>query len=207
MAASIARVALITGAAQGIGRATANKLASRGCSIVIADFNEDKGQQAAKDVAQQWGVQTKFVKVDVTQEQQVKDMISQATKLTGRVDYAANCAGICESVWDNEVDISVELFDKTHAINTKGLWLCQKHQALQMKTQEPRPISFSPPSSHQIPGQRGAIANVCSISGLHAAGLAAYTPSKWAAIGVTKTGAKFYGKGLIDVHLIPPLRY
>ena len=194
MAASLARVALITGAAQGIGRATANKLASRGVSVVFADMNEDKGQQAAKDVAQKWNVPTKFVKVDITQEQQVKDMIGQALKLTGRLDYSANCAGICESAWAEEESITVEQFDKTHAINTRGLWLCQKHQALQMRTQEPRTVSFNPPSQHPIQGQRGAIANVCSISGLHAAGLAAYTASKYAAIGVTKTGAKFYGQ-------------
>ena len=83
---------------------------------------------------------------------------------------------------------------RTYAINTRGLWLCQKHQALQMRKQEPRKVVFEPPTSLSVPGQRGAIANVCSISGLHAAGLAAYTASKYAAIGVTKTGAKFYGK-------------
>lgn len=112
MAASAARVALITGAAQGIGRATANKLASRGVSIVFADMNADKGHQAAKEVKDKFGVQTSFVKVDVTQEQQVKDMIAAALKVNGRLDYAANCAGICESVWAEEESITVELFDK-----------------------------------------------------------------------------------------------
>jgi 3(or 17)beta-hydroxysteroid dehydrogenase len=112
MAGAIGRVAFITGAAQGIGRATANKLASRGVSIVFADLNEDKGHQAATDVASKYGVKTKFVKVDVTQEQQVKDGIGQALKLSGRLDYAANCAGICESVWAEEESISVELFEK-----------------------------------------------------------------------------------------------
>jgi NAD(P)-dependent dehydrogenase (short-subunit alcohol dehydrogenase family) len=84
--------------------------------------------------------------------------------------------------------------DRTLAINTKGLWLCQKHQALQMRQQEPVAVSITPSSKHTVPGQRGAIANICSISGLHAAGLAAYTASKYAAVGVTKTGAKFYGE-------------
>lgn len=93
---------------------------------------------------------------------------------------------------------------RTHAINTRGLWLCQKYQALQMKSQEPYSISFSPKSSHPIPKQRGAIANVVSISGLQAAGLAAYTPSKYAAIGVTKNGAKFYGPQGIRVNAVCP---
>lgn len=112
MAAAAARVAFITGAAQGIGRATANKLASRGISVVLADMNKDKGHAAAKDIASQFGVKTKFVKVDVTQEQQVKDGIGEALKLTGRLDYAANCAGICESIWAEEESVTVDLFDK-----------------------------------------------------------------------------------------------
>lgn len=73
-----------------------------------------------------------------------------------------------------------------------------------MKTQEPRPISFSPECAHLIPGQRGVIANVVSISGLQAAGLAAYTPSKYAAIGITKNGAKFYGPDGIRVNALCP---
>ncbi len=73
-----------------------------------------------------------------------------------------------------------------------------------MKTQDTRAISFSPESAHPIPGQRGVIANVVSISGLQASGLAAYTASKYAAIGVTKNGAKFYGPEGIRVNAVCP---
>ena len=73
-----------------------------------------------------------------------------------------------------------------------------------MQKQEPRPILHTPASQHTIPGQRGAIANVVSISGLHAAGLAAYTPSKYAAAAVTKNGAKFYGPKGIRVNALCP---
>ena len=73
-----------------------------------------------------------------------------------------------------------------------------------MRTQEPRGVSFEPASEHKIPGQRGSIANVVSISGLQAAGLAAYTPSKYGAIGVTKNGAKFYGPDGIRVNALCP---
>ncbi|RVX71485.1 hypothetical protein B0A52_05057 [Exophiala mesophila] len=198
------RVALITGASGGIGEATAHKLASRGISIVLVDMNEERGHAVAKDVAQKWNVKTKFLKTDITQEEQVKDAVAAATEWTGRLDYAANCAGICESIWGEEESITVELFDRTHAINTKGLWLCQKYEALQMRKQEPRPISFEPPPRYEIPGQRGAIANIASISGLHAVGMAAYTASKYAAIGVTKNGAKFYGPAGIRVNALCP---
>jgi len=73
-----------------------------------------------------------------------------------------------------------------------------------MRKQEPRPISFTPATQYTIPGQRGSIANVVSISGLHAVGLAAYTPSKYAAVAVTKNGAKFYGPSGIRVNGLCP---
>lgn len=198
------RVAFITGASGGIGRATAHKLASRGVSIVLVDMNEEQGKKVAKEVAQKWEVKTKFLKTDITQEQQVKDAVAASTEWTGRLDYAANCAGICESIWGEEESITTELFDRTYAINTRGLWLCQKHQALQMRKQGPLQISFHPPAQHDIPGQRGAIANIASISGLHAVGMAAYTASKYAAIGVTKNGAKFYGPAGVRVNALCP---
>lgn len=73
-----------------------------------------------------------------------------------------------------------------------------------MQKQVPRAICFTPASKSNIPGQRGAIANVASISGLHAMGLAAYTPSKYAAIAVTKNGAKFYGPQGIRCNALCP---
>lgn len=105
-------VALITGAAGGIGRATAHKLASRGISIVIVDMDEEHGSRVADEIADQWNVQSKFLKVDITQEQQVREAVKSATEWTGRLDYAANCAGICESIWAEEESITTELFEK-----------------------------------------------------------------------------------------------
>ena len=112
MAAASIRVALITGAAGGIGRATAHKLASRGMSIVVVDMNERGGKETVQQVSDKWNVDSKFLKVDITQEQDVKRMVTAATDWTGRLDYAANCAGICESVWAEEESITTELFDK-----------------------------------------------------------------------------------------------
>ncbi|OAP58402.1 2,5-dichloro-2,5-cyclohexadiene-1,4-diol dehydrogenase [Fonsecaea erecta] len=197
-------VALVTGAASGIGRAVANKLARRGISLLLADRNQNQGSAAADDIAQKYRVRAKFQRVDVTQESEVKQLVAAALEFTGRLDYAANCAGICETVWDEEESITTELFDRTHAVNTRGLWLCQKYEALQMRSQQPRNVTFDPPSPVPIPGQRGSIANVVSISGLHAIGLAAYTPSKYGAAAVTKNGAKFYGPSGIRVNAVCP---
>lgn len=103
---------MVTGAAGGIGKATAHKLASRGVSIVIVDMNEKDGTQVAEEIAKKWNVRSKFLKVDITQEQAVKDAIASTLEWTGRIDYAANCAGICESIWAEEESITTELFDK-----------------------------------------------------------------------------------------------
>jgi NAD(P)-dependent dehydrogenase (short-subunit alcohol dehydrogenase family) len=73
-----------------------------------------------------------------------------------------------------------------------------------MKRQEPRSISISPAPPQQIAGQRGSIVNVASVSGLHAIGLAAYTPSKYAVVAVTKNGAKFYGPAGIRCNAVCP---
>ncbi len=152
MTSTAARAAFISGGGGGIGKATAHKLASRGILTVIVDMNEQEGHKVADGVAKKWDVKTKFLKVDITQERQITDAVVAATEWTGRIDYAANCAGICESVWAEEESITAELFercalyplsiladcDRTYAINTKGLWLSQKYQAFQMRTQEPR---------------------------------------------------------------------
>jgi NAD(P)-dependent dehydrogenase (short-subunit alcohol dehydrogenase family) len=106
------RVAFVSGGLGGIGKATAHKLASRGISIVLADMNEEEGHQAADDIAKKWSVKSRFVKLDVTQENQVRDAVKAATGWTGRIDYAANTAGICESTWAEEESITTEVFEK-----------------------------------------------------------------------------------------------
>lgn len=106
------RVAMITGAAGGIGEATAHKLASRGISVIVIDMNDRDGRRVSDEVAKKWNVRSRFLKVDITQEQQVKDAITATTEWTGRLDYAANCAGICESIWAEEESITTELFER-----------------------------------------------------------------------------------------------
>jgi 3-hydroxyacyl-CoA dehydrogenase/3-hydroxy-2-methylbutyryl-CoA dehydrogenase len=105
-------VALVTGGASGIGRAVANKLASRGVSIVIGDLNEEQGTKVAAEIAKEFNVRSHFHQVNVTQEAEVKALVEAATALTGRLDYAANCAGICEAIWEEEESITTELFDR-----------------------------------------------------------------------------------------------
>ncbi|KAH8691879.1 3-oxoacyl-reductase [Talaromyces proteolyticus] len=197
--------AIVTGGASGIGEATARKLASHGINVIIADLNEAQGHQLASEISSTYAVDAQFTTVDVTKEDNVKQMVEFAVKRWGRLDYAANCAGVCiETARDEESSVSTAIFDKTFQINQRGLWLSQKYEALQMRKQDPRPVKYKPHSKYPIASQRGAIVNVSSMSGLTAMGLAAYTPSKFAVLGITKNSARFYGPHGIRVNAICP---
>lgn len=104
--------AIVTGAASGIGEAVSRKLATRGINILIADVQVDRGQTLAAELAKKYGINTEFLRVDVTQEEDIQKMVATAVKRFGRLDYAANCAGICESIWDEEESISSAIFDR-----------------------------------------------------------------------------------------------
>jgi NAD(P)-dependent dehydrogenase (short-subunit alcohol dehydrogenase family) len=104
--------ALVTGGASGIGEATVRKLASRGVSVLIGDLNSDRGEKLAAEVRELYNVRADFFLLDVTDEANVRSFVEQSTKWTGRLDFAANCAGICESVWEEEESITAELFDR-----------------------------------------------------------------------------------------------
>lgn len=93
---------------------------------------------------------------------------------------------------------------RTFEINQRGVWLCQKHEAAQMMKQEPRPVIFTPAPKKEIPGQRGAIVNVSSVSCLTGLGYAAYTPTKHAIVGITRNGAYFYGPHGIRCNAVSP---
>lgn len=89
-------------------------------------------------------------------------------------------------------------------MNQRGTWLCQKYEALQMKQQEARDLEYDPPSAYAVRPQRGSIVNVASMACEVGMGLAAYTPTKNAVIGITRNGAKFYGPSGIRCNAICP---
>jgi NAD(P)-dependent dehydrogenase (short-subunit alcohol dehydrogenase family) len=107
-----ALVALVTGGASGIGEATACKLASRGVSVLIGDLNKDRGESLATELRKNYNVRAEYKYLNVSDETSVRYFVKHSTKWTGRLDFAANCAGICESVWDEEQSITAEIFDR-----------------------------------------------------------------------------------------------
>lgn len=99
--------ALVTGGASGIGAATARKLASRGINVLIADLSVESGTRLAEQLKQQFGVDAIFQETDVSKESDVKRMVDAAVQAWGRLDYAANVAGICPDGADLREDESL----------------------------------------------------------------------------------------------------
>ena len=107
--------ALVTGGASGIGAATARKLASRGINVMIADMADEAGKQLADEIKAEFNVDAFFQHVDVSKESDIEAMIKAIVDRWGRLDYAANVAGICKDggdMKDDESKVPTELIDK-----------------------------------------------------------------------------------------------
>jgi 3-oxoacyl-[acyl-carrier protein] reductase len=180
------RVALVTGAGRGIGRAIAEELAKRGADIVLADRMLEGAQQSAAEIAAQTGRQTLAVEVDVSSLESAKAMVEQAMARFGKVDILVNNAGITrdnlimrmeETDWDAVIDI-----------NLKGAWNCSKAVIRAMMKQ-----------------RYGRIVNISSVSGLAGqAGQTNYSASKAGLIGFTKALAREVASRQITVNAVAP---
>jgi NAD(P)-dependent dehydrogenase (short-subunit alcohol dehydrogenase family) len=171
------KVAIITGGSSGIGRATALAFAKKGAKIVIVDWHESpETMESLTDL----DAEAIFIKCDVSKSADVKAMVKKTIGTFGRLDYAFNNAGI-EGDSAPTADCTEENWDKTIAINLKGIWLCMKHEIPEMLRQG-----------------KGTIVNCSSVAGLVGfEGLPAYVASKHGIIGLTKTAALEYaGQGI-----------
>src|SRR5215813_3119248 len=128
------KVALVTGGASGIGRATALTFAREGAKLVIADMNADGGQQTVHMLTEQGG-EAIFVRTDVSQAVEVQALISKAVATYGRLDCAYNNAGISGGVRALTAEYPEERWHHVLAINLTGVWLCMKYEIVQMLQQ------------------------------------------------------------------------
>lgn len=134
------RIAVITGASSGLGKATAIRFAASGARIVCADL---KSGDVEKEITSQHGDSAAtFVACDVREESQIQNLIIEAVKWGGRLDIICNYAGIAAETAHGMAarlhDLPTEDFDRTISINTRGVWLCCKYALKQMLEQEPR---------------------------------------------------------------------
>ncbi len=179
------KVAIITGGANGIGKAACERFLSQGAKVVIADFDEESGKALEKDYRDK-GKDVLFIQVDVANQESVKAMVEEALASYGKIDILINNAGITRDAM--LVKMTEQDFDRVLDVNLKGVFNC---------TQAIVP--------HMVEKGYGKIINTSSVSGVYGnVGQTNYAATKAAVVGMTKTWAKELGRKGINVNAVAP---
>ena len=180
------KIALVTGAASGIGKATATAMAAEGASVVLGDVSDETGEAVAGELTAD-GAQALYVHADVAASSDVNRLFDSALSRFGRIDCAFNNAGIAG---DNALtaEITEASWERMLSINITGVWLCMRREIDIM-----------------LEHGGGAIVNTASVAGLvgwHRA--AAYSAAKHAVVGLTKSAGIEYGRRGIRINAVCP---
>ncbi|GAA2667611.1 MULTISPECIES: SDR family NAD(P)-dependent oxidoreductase [Actinosynnema] len=181
------KVAIVTGAAMGMGYETAKLFAEAGAKVIVADFNAELGAKVAAEITEAGGT-AHFTKVDVSSSEQVQAMVAETVATYGRLDVAVNNAALKP---DNApvAEFDEDYWDRLLSVDLKGTALCMKYEIRQLLAQ----------------GGGGSIVNISSVSGFRPQpNNIAYVAAKHGVVGMTKVAALEYGAQNIRVNSVAP---
>ena len=181
------KVAIVTGAGSGIGRAIALRFAQAGVRVVVTDIDDSGGRETVRFIQEQQGVAS-YRHTDVAQSDQVQAMVQYTLDTYGRLDFAINNVGIGDKGPRSLVEYEEGEWNHVIAVNLTGIFLCMKYEI---------PVILQ--------REAGAIVNIASIGAYRAGpGFPAYTASKAAVLNLTQTAAAEYGPAGLRVNAIVP---